>query len=705
MTALDTPPVAAATRTVLGTCHHDCPDSCGWVATVEDRPTGPVAVQLRGNPLHPYSAGELCPKVNRFLDRVYSPDRLTTPLRRVGAKGEGRFEPISWDEALTEIATRFTTIVDEDGPEAIVPYLSAGNQSLLAMGFSDRFWNRLGATQVRGALCGAAAGSGVLPTNGTGLSLDPEELRHSKLILLWGTNTRLTNRHLWPTIETARASGAKVVVIDPIRTITADSADQFVQPLPGTDVALMLGMMHVLVRDGLVDREWVDAHTVGFDELAVHVADWTPSRTAAVTGVDGDVVVALAREYATVRPAAIRTLIGAEHHEHGAMFFRTLACLPALVGAWRDRGGGYSRSVGVWTNQHIDAIALGRPDLRANPSARGIWMGSLGQALTGTDHDGTPLDPPVKALAVIACNPLVATPNAELIRRGLERDDLFVVVHDQFLTDTARYADLVLPATTQLESIDAVPAWGHLYLGWNEPAIAPVGQSVSNSELHRRLATAMGFTEPELFDDDETVLREALPTVDLDRLRADGFVRMPYPDDGRPFGDGRFPTASGKVELVAPSLEGRGLPVLPTFTPAHESLAGDPDLVARFPFQLLSPKQHTRFLNSSYTHLPKHGPLEGGPFVELCAADAAALGVGDGDRVRVHNERASLELPVRISARVRERVVAIPWGWWHADHGDGHAVNALTNDRVTDWGGGVAFADTLVAIAPVRPLA
>ncbi len=697
MTTLDAP-AATATRTVLGTCHHDCPDSCGWVATVEDRPTGSVAVQLRGNPAHPYSDGELCPKVNRFLDRVYSPARLTTPLRRVGAKGEGRFEPISWESALAEIAARFTDIVDQDGPEAIVPYQSAGNQSLLAMGFPDRFWNRLGATRVLGALCGATAGAGVLPTNGTGLSLDPQELRHSRLILLWGTNTRLTNRHLWPTIEAARAAGAKVVVIDPIRTITADSADRFVQPLPGTDVALMLGMIHVLVRDGLVDRDWVDAHTVGFDELAAHVAEWTPERAAAVTGLDSEVVVELARDYGTVRPAAIRTLIGAEHHEHGAMFFRTLACLPALVGAWRDRGGGYARSVGIWTNQHVDGAALSRPDLRSNPSARGIWMGSLGQALAGSDHEDRPLDPPVRALAVIACNPLVATPNAELIRRGLQRDDLFVVVHDQFLTDTARYADIVLPATTQLESIDVVPAWGHLYLGWNEPAVAPLGESVSNSELHRRLAKAMGYTEPELFDDDETVLRDALPTVDLDRLRADGFVRMPYPDDGRPFGDGRFPTASGKVELVAPSLAMRGQPTLPTFTAARESLAGDPALVARFPFQLLSPKQHTRFLNSSYTHLPKHGPLEGGPVLKLCASDAATLGVADGDHVRVHNDRATLELPVRISGRLRARVVSIPWGWWQADHADGRAVNALTSDRLADWGGGVAYTDTLVAI-------
>ncbi|TPW13218.1 MAG: putative molybdopterin oxidoreductase, partial [Acidimicrobiaceae bacterium] len=345
MTTLDDPVVTSAgSNTVHGTCHHDCPDSCGWHVTVTDG----VAVQLRGNPEHPYSRGELCPKVNRFLDRVYSPQRVTTPLRRIGAKGEGLFEPISWDAALTEIAARLHQVIDTHGAEAVMPYSSAGNQSLLALGFPNRFWNRMGATRLVHALCGATAGAGASMTNGTGKALDPQELRHSKLIILWATNTRLTNRHLWPTIEAARADGARVVVIDPIRTITAESADWFLQPLPGTDVALMLAMMHVLDRDGLVDREWVAAHTHGFDELAAHVADWTPERAGQVCGLDPNDIEALARTYGTIRPAAIRTLIGAEHHEYGAMFFRTLACLPALVGAWRDRGGGFARSVGVW---------------------------------------------------------------------------------------------------------------------------------------------------------------------------------------------------------------------------------------------------------------------------------------------------------------------------------------------------------------------
>ena len=383
MTALDEPALTTATRTVHGTCHHDCPDSCGWHVTIDDG----IAVQLRGNPAHPYSAGELCPKVNRFIDRVYSPDRIVNPMRRVGPKGGGEFEEISWDEALGEIAERLHSVVAEHGAEAIMPYSDAGNQSLLSIGFPERFWNRLGATRLVRAICGPTVGAGVKMTNGTTKGLDPQELRHSKLIILWATNTRLTNRHLWPTIEAARADGAQIVVIDPIRTMTAEAADWFIQPLPGTDIALMLAMMHVLVRDGLVDREWVDEHTLGYDDLVAHVAEWTPERAATVCGLTLDEVERLAAVYGTVRPAAIRTLVGGEHHENGAMFFRTMACLPALVGAWRDRGGGFARSIGVWSDELVDHGALQRPDLLDGRTPRWLNMSRLGDVLTDETLD------------------------------------------------------------------------------------------------------------------------------------------------------------------------------------------------------------------------------------------------------------------------------------------------------------------------------
>jgi anaerobic selenocysteine-containing dehydrogenase len=680
-------------RTIVhGTCHHDCPDSCGWQVTVEDG----RAVQLRGNAAHPYNQGDLCPKVTKFLDRVYSPDRVTTPLRRIGAKGEGCFVPITWDEALEEVAARFHEVIARHGPEAILPYSDAGNQSLLAMGFTERFWNRLGASRLVRAVCGPTAGAGVAMTNGGALALDPLELRHSKLILLWGTNTKLTNRHLWPTIEAARADGAQVVVIDPMRTLTAEDADWFLQPLPGTDIALMLAIMHVLVRDDLVDHAWVADHTSGYAELAAHVADWTPTRAATECGLDTADIERLAQLYGTVRPTGIRTLIGAEHHENGAMFFRTLACLPALVGDWQYRGGGLARSVGSWTSLQVDSAALEGHHLLGGHDPRWLNMSRLGRILTGDDPDA--VSPPVEALFVWNCNPLVTIPNTELIRRGLQRDDLFTVVHDQFVTDTARYADIVLPATTQIEAVDVVPAWGHLWLGWNEPAVAPVGESVSNSELFRRLAGAMGFTEPELFEDDLAVLARALPSIDLEALRRDGFTRMPYPDDGRPYGDGVFPTADGRVQLLSPALGSIGQPTLPTYVRVHEGPHG-PD-ADRFPITLLTPKTHQRFLNSGYAHLPRHGGAEGGPFLELSAGDAAGRGLVDGDLARVWNERAEAMLPVRVSRRVRDGVAAIPFGWWSAHTGNGVVANSFTNDTLTEWGGGVAYNDTLVQVEP-----
>ncbi|MGZ4701844.1 MAG: molybdopterin-containing oxidoreductase family protein, partial [Ilumatobacteraceae bacterium] len=643
------------------------------------------------NPDHPYSKGELCPKVNKFLDRVYSDERVLHPLRRVGPKGEGRFEQITWDAALAEIAARFHEIIDSDGAEAIMPYSDAGNQSLLSMGFPERFWNRLGATRVVRAICGPTVGAGVKMTNGTTKCLDPLEIRHSRLILLWGTNTKLTNRHLWPTIEEARVDGAQVIVIDPIRTMTADDADWFIQPLPGTDIALMLAIMHVLIRDDLTDRQWVADHTFGFDELAAHVAEWTPERAAATCGIEVADIERLATMYGTIRPSVIRTLVGAEHHENGAMFFRTLACLPALVGAWQHRGGGLARSVGVWSGSVVDDAVLQRPDLLAGRQPRWVNMSRLAEILTETT------DPPIKGLLVWNCNPLTITPNAEKIRAGVTRDDLFTVVHEQFITDTARYADIVLPATTQIEATDVVPPWGHLWLSWNEAAIEPCGEAVSNSELSRRLAKAMGYTEPELFDDDLTALRESLPGIDVDELRRVGYVRVPYPDDGRPFGDGVFPTASGRVEFVSEALVAMGQPALPTFVAPAE---GPGTMLAeRYPLQLMTPKHHTRFLNGSYSHLPGHGGRESGPFLELCAADAASRGISDGQCVRVFNDRASIEVPARVSDRLRPGLVSIPFGWWSRHHPDGMVANSLTNDTLTEWGGGVAFYDTLVEVA------
>jgi anaerobic selenocysteine-containing dehydrogenase len=678
------------TTKVLGTCHHDCPDSCGWIATVTDG----VAVELRGNPDHPYSRGELCPKVNRFLDRVYHPDRILTPLRRTGAKGEGRFEAVSWDEALAEVAERLHAVIDRWGGEAILPWRDAGTQGLLQETSLDRrFFDRLGASRQVGSLCGATARAGTTTTLGSGRACDPSDVRHAEVVLLWGTNTLLTNRHLWPFVEEARGNSATVVVIDPLRTATAERADWFLQPLPGTDVALMLGLIHVLVRDDLLDHDYIDRYTSGFDELAERAAAWPPARAAAACGLDAADVERLAALYGSTRKAFIRTLIGAEHHERGAMFFRTLSCLPALTGAWRERGGGYSRSVSSWFDDTVDAGAYAAAHLRPAGVPRSISMNHLGRALTDAS-----LDPPVRALFVWNGNPVVTVPNAALTRQGLANDDLLCVVSEQFLTDTARYADIVFPATTQLEQLDVVPAWGHLYLGWNEPAIAPLGEAVPNTELWRRLARAMGFTEPELFSSDEELLTLGVTGVDLESLRREGWVRLDLPDDLRPYASGGFATASGRAELGGsqtpdhvPAVEGPALPGVTSDTAG----AGD----RPFPLQLLTPKVHTRFLNSSYGHLAAHAPVEGGPFVEIHPDDAATRGIADGDRVLVHNDRATLTLPARLGIRVRPGVVAVPFGWSSDAHGERATANSLTNDTLTDWGGGVAYSSTLVEVS------
>jgi anaerobic selenocysteine-containing dehydrogenase len=688
------------TRTVTGVCPHDCPDSCGWLVTVEDRPTGPVAVKLRGNPDHPYSKGELCPKVNRYLERVNSPDRVLSPLRRTGAKGEGRFEPIGWDVALGEIADRWRAVIDRHGPSALVPFASAGNQSELAIGFGNRLFDALGASTIVGTVCGAVAAEGTALTYGTGQADDPRELAHAKTVLLWGTNTRLTNRHLWPEVKAAQANGATIVVIDPVRTMTAEAADVFVQPLPGTDTALILAMMHELIRNDWIDHDYLEAHATGFADLAAHVANWTPERAAAVCGLAVEEVTELARLYGTNRPSFVRTLIGAEHGEQGAAFFRAAAMLPVLTGAWRERGGGYARSVGVYSAGALNSLSV--PELATGDARRELQANHIGRWLEDRSQG-------VHALLVWGANPVVTMPNAEAIRRGLRRDDLFTVVHEQFLSDTAAYADIVLPASTQIEADDLMASWGSPHVTYNHAAIAPRGDAVSNTELFRRLAGAIGLDHPALHQSDECLIAALVadrPHISLERLLAEGTVEVPI--GPQRYRDGGFATPDGKAALASAELAERGLGLVPDWQPAQEGVGADPETVARYPFILATPKTHTRFLNSSYSHLPGHGDREGGgPFVELSAADAAALGVVDGQVVTVHNQRGQVSVPVRISARVRPGLVAIPFGWHAAAYsggcdsaagGCGTTANALTSDTLANAGGGVAFNDTRVAI-------
>ena len=681
-------------RTVTGACHHDCPDSCGWIVTVEDTDEGERATKMRGNPDHPFSLGELCPKVNGYLDRVYSPDRVLTPLRRVGVKGEGRFVPITWTEALTEIGRRWSSIADEVGGEAIVPLWDAGNQSVLAMQAHERFMGRIGATRIVDSICGQAAGVGTASTYGSGRGADPVEVRHAKCIVLWGTNTRLTNRHLWPFIEEARSNGATVIGIDPLRTMTAESCDFFLQPLPGTDVALMLALIHVFGRDGHVDRDYVDRYSSGFDDLAAEAAMWTPERAAEVCGLTIADVEHLAATIAAAPPVHFRTVIGAEHREHGAQFFRLLATLPVVLGSWRHRGGGMSRSVGTFTSSAIGSLG----PVHAELVPRALSQNQVGRWLNDPE-----LLPTVRALMIWNFNPVVTLPNAEAIRRGMAREDLFTVVHEVFVTDTARYADIVLPATTHIEADDITPSWGSLHLNWNHAAIAPVGESVSNSELFRRLSSAMGFTDAELFLSDEELLTRAMscdhPYADgltVERLREAGTLRLSIPDDFRPHSEGGFATSDGRAHLSSATMERRGLGLVATYHPAVEGPHGS--AVAEFPLSLMTPKVHTRFLNSSYAHLPNHGGREGGPYVELSDTDARARGVVHGDSVRVFNNRGSLTLPLRVGTTVRPGVCVVPFGWNTDAHTDGRTANALTNDTLSSYGGAVAYSDTMVQV-------
>jgi anaerobic selenocysteine-containing dehydrogenase len=659
--------------------------------TVEDG----RATRLQGDAEHPFTRGGLCTKVNRFLDdRVYHPDRLLQPLRRSGAKGTGTFTPVSWDQALSEIADRMGRLVDEHGGEAVLPYSYLGTQGMVqGSAVSDVFFARLGATNLVRAVCGSAGNAGSSVTMGHGAGLLPEELQHARFIVLWGTNTVSTNLHLWPFLREARDRGATIVVIDPLLTRTAKAADWHVRPMPGTDAALALGLMRVIVDESLVDDEYVSEHTVGFDRLVERLADYSVERVASLTGLDADEIVRLAREYAAGAPSAIRVLVGMEHHQFGAESFRAIACLPALTGAWRHRGGGLCHMTFQLFSDLDWSCGLRAPD----NSARSVNMVQVGRALTR-------LSPPVRALVVYNSNPAVIAPEQNLVLEGLARDDLFTVVVEHVLTDTARYADFVLPATTQVEHHDVLWSWGHSYLTWNEPAIAPVGQALPNAEIFRRLGRAMGFTDPAFHCTDHDLAEAAVAPLGADRvslLKAQGWLRM---DDERhtlPYAQGGFDTPSGKAELFSASQAAAGADPLPAYRPAREGAHGDAGLLDRFPLLALTAKSAHHFLNSSYGHVERARRAEREPSVDIHPTDAGARGIADGATVRVVNDRGELTVRARVGDWVRPGVVSVPSGWWASVAPDGRSANTLTPDGISDLGGGGDFHDCLVEVVAV----
>jgi anaerobic selenocysteine-containing dehydrogenase len=658
------------------------------------------AIRVAGDPTHPFTQGFLCAKVNRYVERTYHADRLHTPMRRVGPKGSGAFAPVSWDEALREVGERLQEIVaSEHGPQAILPYSYAGTMGLLQGSSMDRrFFHRLGASRLDRTICSMAGTVGMRMTVGANVGADAEGLPESDLVLLWGTNTLTANPHLWPFVLQARERGAPIVCIDPIRTRTAAQCDEWIPIRPGTDAALALGMMHVLFTQELEDRDYLERYTLGHEELRRRACEWNPARTSKVTGLPEEVIVSLGERYGRARAAFIRVNYGLQRHAGGGMAVRTIACLPAITGHWRRAGGGVQLSTSA--NFAFNREALERPDL--GPAARTINMIRLGEALT--EHDAGVGGPPVKALVVYNSNPAAVAPDRNTVLRGLARDDLFTVVLEHFQTDTADWADIVLPATTQLEHWDVHLAYGHHYASLNRPSIAPLGEALPNTEIFRRLAARMGMDEPALRDDDLTLIRQALASqspklegVTFDALLERGWMRLNVPTPYLPYAEGAFPTPSGKCELRSQRMADLGLDPLPTYTPPYESAERDAALVQRYPLTLISSPAHT-FLNTTFVNVTSLRRQAREPEVLLHPSDAERRGISPGMRVTVHNDRGAFAAVARVEASIREGVAWAPSVWWGKLAGDGANANQTTSQRETDLGHGPVFYDNQVEI-------
>lgn len=684
-----------ATQIVKAACPHDCPDTCALLVTVTDG----RAVAVKGNPGHPFTNGFLCTKVSRYHERTHSPERLTRPMRRVGQKGEGRFEPISWDAAIDEIASRFRDIAESpDGPEAILPYSYGGTMGLVQGESMDRrFFHRLGASLLARTICATAGTTGWAHTVGASIGTDAETFHRARLILLWGTNTLTSNVHLWPQILEARKAGAEIVSIDPYRNRTAAQASRWLGVRPGSDAALALGLAHIAFRDGYADRDYLGRYTVGAEVFEARCAEYPPSRVAEITGLAAGDVEWLGELYGTVRPAAIRLNYGVQRHHGGGNAVRAIAALPAVTGAWRDVGGGALLSASG--RFPLDRAALERPDLISG-TPRTVNMTRLGEALTSAT-------PPVRALVVYNSNPAAVAPDQGKVLAGLGRDDLFTVVLEHFQTDTADYADILLPATTQLEHFDIVKPYGHYALMCNNPSIDPVGETRPNSEIFRLLASKMGFTEPCFSDTDEQIAAQAISSghpvfegITLERLKRDGWARLNLPLDYAPFAEGGFPTPSGKCELYSERLAEMGFDPLPCFVPPIEWPATAPELASRYPLQFVTPPAHS-FLNSTFANMDRSVRAEKRPFLLIHPVDAGPRGISTGAIVAVYNGRGGCRLEAVVSEDVREGVVVAPSVWWNKKSPGRVNVNQTTSQALTDLGDGATFYDNLVEVEVV----
>jgi anaerobic selenocysteine-containing dehydrogenase len=692
----------AAATTVRVVCPHDCPDTCGMVVTVQDG----KAVSLRGDKDHPFTRGFLCQKVTRYLERVYHPERVQFPQVRTGPKGAGQFRRVSWEEAIDLITARFQDIAaSSDGPQAILPYSYAGTMGKLQGSSLDRrFFHRLGASLLDRTICATAGAAGCDITLGTRAVIDPEAVVHSRYIINWGSNTSVTNMHLWTIMHQARKNGARIVTIDPFQSKTAAKSDWWLPIRPGTDAALALGIMHILFRDSLQDDAYLRDHCLGADQLRQRVLkEYDPRRVAHITGIAENDIETLAHDYGTIRPSLIRLNYGLQRHGGGGMAVRTICCLPAITGAWRDIGGGALLSTSKmvpWNN-----AALERPDL-IPPGTRTINMVHLPEALLG-ELPG----PPVRALYVYNANPAAVNPDQARVLQGLQREDLFTVVHEQFPTDTAMYADLLLPATTQLEHFDIHSAYGHFYVQTSEPAIDPLYEAKSNNDVFCLLGMRMGY-ERELFEvSDEDLAQEALSlngaslfpprdgflNISLERLRQEGPLRLNVPKDYAPFAQGGFGTPSGKCELFSPTLAQQGKDPLPYYMPPHEDPQTQPELAARYPLQMICPPVPA-FLNSSFVNVDSLRQAAGEPTAEIHVHDAQQRGILNGDKVKVFNDRGAFLARAVVGETVKQGVVCSQGVWWNRYTEDHVNCNVTTSTQLTDLGGGATFFDNLVEV-------
>ena len=690
------PPSALAHTQVLGACPHDCPDTCSLLTTVADG----IAIKVQGNPAHPHTDGALCTKVSRYTERTYHPERILWPLKRVGPKGAGQFERVSWDAALHDIAARLKAIARRgpDTAQAILPYSYAGTMGLVqGESMSARFFHQLGASLLERTICSSAGGEGLTHTLGGKVGMRVEFFVESKLILIWGSNSITSNLHFWRYAQEAKRQGAKLVCIDPRRSETADKCHAHIALLPGTDGALALALMHELIVNDWLDHDYLTQHTLGWDSLRERALQWPPQRAALVCGILAEQICALARDYgacvASREPAAIRMNYGLQRVHGGGNAVRLIASLPALIGAWRHRAGGVLlSSSGLFP---VKKAALQRPDLLAGKTPRTINMSTIGDDLLRPASDA--FGPAVEALIVYNNNPVAVAPESAKVVQGFAREDLFTVVLEHFQTDTADYADYFLPATTQLEHWDVHSSYGHTDALLNRPAIAPLGEAKTNTQIFRELAGHMGYLDPCFADDDQTLCRTAYgDALDFETLLDKGFATLNTAQT--PFAQGNFPTPSGKCEFFSARLAAQGLDGLPDYVPNHEAFNSS----VAYPLAMISPPARN-FLNSSFVNVKSLRDIEGEPVLEIHALDAAARGLLSGDVVRVFNQRGVYRCKVDISKRARPGVVNGLGVWWRKLGLDGTNVNQVTSQNLTDLGRGPTFYDCLVQVGKDAP--